>query len=523
MSEPKNEQQSDRDNPAELAPDHAYPASDASDTALPPTETAPLTELQPEHLTPAPPSGTTHTPPPLQDNSEDTSVPPPQDDTTIRQRSEFKAVDDAAKELARAALQAEIEREEKKALEGYEAEEGEIPPSPEVARRFDVILQIGKGGMAVVYLCRDPRNQGRIVAVKDIRAEFKPGMRVEERVEHEVNLLMSLNHEGIVKVFDFMKFPRGSAIVMEYIDGLPLDHEIGGGRRISPEFGVRVLHEIGKALEYAHARGVIHRDIKPDNILYSERQRVMKLVDFGLARLYGEDKHASMTRTGMVVGTPHYMSPEQVSGKALDQRSDIYSLGATLYYLLTGKRHVEGSNIMDILEQQRSRPILPPSHIRSDIPAWLSYVVGRMMEIRPEDRYGSIREVLNDLATASQSPSQFLQAANQRLVKRYGGKPLALSGQYSTGVAESDDPASMENPARYSDSAPVIQASNYALPAEDLDEIKNLIVGMSARLDRAEENSIAPKTLYIMVLLAVLVAVVATIVTVTALAKSGQI
>ncbi|MCL4732069.1 MAG: protein kinase, partial [Planctomycetes bacterium] len=247
---------------------------------------------------------------PVRKTEEPSAATPPPPTAGPPSRRTHSIVDEAARELARAALAAEIEREEKKALRHYQIEEGEIPPSPEVAKRFDVILQLGKGGMGVVYLCRDPRGKGKVIAVKDIRTELKPGMKVEQRVEHEAKLLKELNHPGIVKVYDFLKFPRGSAIVMEYIDGLPLDHEIGAGRRITWEFGVRVLKDIGAALGYAHERGVIHRDIKPDNILFSERHNVMKLVDFGLARMYGEPVDIHLTRTGMVVGTPHYMSPE---------------------------------------------------------------------------------------------------------------------------------------------------------------------------------------------------------------------
>ena len=311
-----------------------------------------------------------------------------------------------------------------RALANLNLDEEEIPPSPEIAKRFDVVLQLGKGGMAVVYLCRDPRQKGKIVAVKDIRTELKPGMRMAERVEHEVMLLKELDHPRIVKVYDLLKFPRGSAIIMEYIDGLPLDHEIGAGRRITWDFGVRILREIGEALAYAHSRGVIHRDLKPDNILYSERHNMMKLVDFGLARLYGEEVDVSMTRTGMVVGTPHYMSPEQVSGKQLDQRSDVYSFGATLYYLITGQRHVEGSNIMDILEQQRSGNIVPPSYINRDMPEWLAYIIGKMMEIKADDRYQSMSEVLEDLRAAEADPVNFVRNNRRGVVKRYGGRPL---------------------------------------------------------------------------------------------------
>lgn len=464
-----------------------------------------------------------------------TPVDEPQHGTKIRRQ--LTAVDQAAKELARAALQAEIEKEEKRALAHYEPEEGEIPPSPEVAKRFDVILQLGKGGMAVVYLCRDPRRGGKVLAVKDIRAEMKPGMKVEQRVEHEAMLLKELDHPGIVKVYDFLKFPRGSAIVMEFIDGLPLDHEIGAGRRITWDFGARILREIGAALGYAHRHGVIHRDIKPDNILYSERHSVMKLVDFGLARMFGDPTEVHMTRTGMVVGTPHYMSPEQVSGKTLDQRSDIYSFGATLYYLLTGQRHVEGSNVMDILEQQRSKEIVPPSHLRREIPGWLGYIVGKMMEIKPDDRYQSMEEVLQDLDRAERDPDNFVRTNPRGPVKRYAGLELAPfppeTDGYSGGMSPATtgaEPAqegwpSSQSPEAGDRTTHRVQAVHHhttrrhdsssqaelkqELPALDEEvtpaQISAMLREISGRLEKAEQRQVGPGLLVLIVLLSVLI------------------
>jgi serine/threonine protein kinase len=442
----------------------------------------------------------------------------------------YNAVDAAAKELARAALAAEIEKEEKEAMKEYEPEEGEIPPSPEVAKRFDVILQLGKGGMAVVYLCRDPRQGGKIVAVKDIHAEMKPGMRVAERVESEVKLLKSLDHPGIVKVFDLLKFTRGSAIVMEYVDGLPLDHELGAGRRVTWDFGVLVLHDIGKALQYAHDTGVIHRDLKPDNILYSERHGLMKLVDFGLAQLYGGEEEVHMTRTGMVVGTPHYMSPEQVSGKQLDQRSDIYSFGATLYYLITGERHVEGSNVMDILEQQRSKDIEPPSAINPAIPGWLSYIIGKMMEIKPDNRYQSMSEMLRDLNAARQDPEIFMEKPRLGPVKRYGGADLGgyhgetdyFAGylenlnERSTGSRSERKPTTKHAPSgrhttkKRQDPPPSSAAVEPVEPAADIhsiEELATLVRQVSSRLEKAEEKQVSAGQLVTIVMLCVLVVV----------------
>lgn len=457
---------------------------------------------------------------------------PDKDDTgaETRRRAQYNAVDAAAKELARAALHAEIEREEKRAMGRYEPEEGEVPPSPEVAKRFDVVLQLGRGGMAVVYLCRDPRRNGKILAVKDIRAELKPGMKVEQRVEHEAMLLKQLNHKGIVKVYDFLKFPRSSAIVMEYIDGLPLDHEIGAGRRIAWDFAARVLKEIGEALEYAHRHGVIHRDIKPDNILWSERHNVMKLVDFGLARLFGETPEIQMTRTGMVVGTPHYMSPEQVSGRPLDPRSDMYSLGATIYYLLTGQRHVEGSNVMDILEQQRSKNIKPPGQIRRDVPAFLSYVIGKMMEINPADRYQTMQEVVDDLVRAMKDPETFLR--DKPPIKRFAGAPLApfadrdsIDEELSALVGDRTTNRIHGRRTTRNRSDSTIDRVVEQMLEEDATpaQISSMLKEISARLERAEKRLVGPGMLVLIILLCVLIVVLAIVGAIMFAAREGYL
>jgi len=446
-----------------------------------------------------------------------------------------------------------------RALANLKLDEEEIPPSPEITKRFDVILQLGKGGMAVVYLCRDPLQSGKIVAVKDIRTELKPGMRMAERVEHEVMLLKELDHPRIVKVYDLLKFGRGSAIIMEYIDGMPLDHEIGAGRRITWDFGVRILRDIGEALAYAHSRGVIHRDLKPDNILYSERHNVMKLVDFGLARLYGEEVDVSMTRTGMVVGTPHYMSPEQVSGKQLDQRSDVYSFGATLYYLITGQRHVEGSNIMDILEQQRSGEIVPPSYINRDMPDWLAYIIGKMMEIKAEDRYQSMNEVLNDLRTAEDDPVNFVRNNLRGPVKRFGTRPLMpYEPEPEAPLTDTDEERKLKAKtakllAEDAGSVPTIQPTSDKpthrvqdrieenLPALDSEptraapplavaqilELSELVREVSTRLksteDKVEKQSINALSLFLIVLLSSLIAVSLIVGLLVYLQRTGQI
>jgi serine/threonine protein kinase len=554
--------------PAELQPDpqledlaitEIHSGETPGEMPKPPTARAPGWENS-VYFTPdevraqtQPQSGATHIPPPkpapqrpdfgrtdrnLAAGKQDlpsTEVPGSSAPKPKRTTKEFAAVSEAAKELARAALAAEIEKEEKQALKNYEPEEGEIPPSPEVAKRFDVILQLGKGGMAVVYLCRDPRREGRVFAVKDIRAEMKPGMKVEQRVESEVKLLKGLDHPGIVKVYDLLHFQRGSAIVMEYIDGLPLDHEIGGGRRISWDFAVRVLHEIGQALQYAHERGVIHRDIKPDNILWSERHNVLKLVDFGLARIFGEDAEAHMTRTGMVVGTPHYMSPEQVSGKPLDGRSDQYSLGATLYYLLTGQRHVEGENITDILIQQRSREIVPPNHLQRDIPPWLSYIIGRMMEIKPTDRYADMNAMLHDLSIAEQNPERFLTDPQRPKVKRFGSADLNIwaqeddyfgSGDEEIGALVSGQPAfhsermtnrvspgkaTTSHVSKHATRRTSRRAIVFPGNEEQNNEVATLLLNISNRLDAVEKRSLSPGMLMLIMLLAALIVALGTL------------
>lgn len=500
--------------------------------------------------------------PPLETADIDTSRPKGRSPSGFRAEPPPRPEDDFPETTSDSATSGTRQDTAERALANLNLDEEEIPPSPEITKRFDVILQLGKGGMAVVYLCRDPRQKGKIVAVKDIRTELKPGMRMAERVEHEVMLLKELDHPRIVKVHDLLKFPRGSAIIMEYIDGLPLDHEIGAGRRITWDFGVRILREIGDALAYAHSRGVIHRDLKPDNILYSERHNIMKLVDFGLARLYGEEIDVSMTRTGMVVGTPHYMSPEQVSGKQLDQRSDVYSFGATLYYLITGQRHVEGSNIMDILEQQRSGEIVPPSYINRDMPDWLAYIIGKMMEIKADDRYQSMDDVLADLRAAEEDPVNFVKNNPRGPVKRYGSRPLMpyepepeppLTDtaeerrlQAKTARIHEEGAAAMGPPTARDTDKPTHRVKDPRivedLPKGDpsltpppgpplavaqLMEISELVREVSHRLqrteDKVEQQTFSPLALFLIVLLSSLIAAAMVAGLILYLHRSGQI
>jgi serine/threonine protein kinase len=247
------------------------------------------------------------------------------------------------------------------------------------------------------------------------------------------------------------------------------------------------------------------------------------------------------------------MSPEQVSGKVLDQRSDIYSFGATLYYLITGQRHVDGSNVMDILEQQRSKPIIPPGHLRRDIPAWVSYIVGKMMEIKPDDRFESMGAVLADVKHAENNPDTFVEQSRRGPVKRFNGLPLTLPGAETSHQARVTEPIRTELPpgtgitqrkatARQKPERPQVLVPPAAtstqrtraaahgvleLLGEDeqvsLAHISGALKDISARLEKAEKRNVSPGMLVLLVVLSALVVVLGVVGILLWLARSGAL
>jgi eukaryotic-like serine/threonine-protein kinase len=248
--------------------------------------------------------------------------------------------------------------------------------------RYEIHEELGAGGIGVVYRGWDTYLE-REVAIKVLSAESL-GKQGRARLLHEAQAAASLNHHNIVTVFDAGEVEGIPFIIMELVRGAPLSERIP----LPLGKGIDFTRQICKALEYAHSNGIIHRDIKPENVLLDENDSA-KLSDFGLART-GANR---MTADGMFIGTVFYMAPENILGKPIDQRSDLYSLGVLMYELLSGSVPYSGDDPIAVLSQHLHAPLVPPRAHNPEIPFAIERIIQRLLEKNPEDRFESASEV----------------------------------------------------------------------------------------------------------------------------------
>jgi len=267
--------------------------------------------------------------------------------------------------------------------------------------KYKILGILGKGGMGIVYKALDPDIE-REVAIKTIRFEnFSEGTQKDDlivRFIREARAAGKLSHANIVTVYDVGRESDLTYIVMQYIEGRSLQALIDAGKRFSPPEIRAILEPIANALSYAHQNGIIHRDIKPANILIDKAGKPF-LVDFGVARMGA----STMTQSGMAVGTLGYMSPEQVKGQTIDQRSDIFALGIILYELLTGKLPFDGENISTIVYKIVHEKPPRVTEIDQQIPPAYESVVEKSLAKNPDDRYQNCRQLIAGLESASQA------------------------------------------------------------------------------------------------------------------------
>ena len=266
--------------------------------------------------------------------------------------------------------------------------------------RYDIIRVLGKGAMGLVYEARDP-NLERRVAIKTIKVENlseEAAAEYEARFRTEARSAARLQHPNIVSVYDSDRDGDMAYLVMEFIQGEDLKQHLDRGKRYSLAQSLAMVADLLAALDYAHRQNIVHRDVKPANLLIEANGRV-KLTDFGVARIQdsGED-----TRTqGTMVGTLKYMSPEQVQGVPIDSRADLFAVGVVLYQLLTGKRPFDGDTDFAIIQQIVGHTPAAPSTFSSSLPASIDAVVARALVKKREHRYASAQEFAADLQEAS--------------------------------------------------------------------------------------------------------------------------
>ncbi len=260
------------------------------------------------------------------------------------------------------------------------------------SNRYEVVREIGRGGMAEVYLARD-QLLDRPVAVKVLHREFARDPQFVERFRREAQAAAALNHPNVVAVYDWGQEAGTSFIVMEYVEGRPLSEIIREGGARDPRTAARIAAHVAAALSFAHQRGLVHRDVKPANILITPSGQV-KVADFGIARFRATD---GLTQTGAVMGTATYFSPEQAQGLDVDGRSDVYSLGVVLYEMLAGEPPFRNDNPVTVAYQHvREEP--PPLGRRApEVPVPLQQVVARALIKDPARRYQSADDMRADL------------------------------------------------------------------------------------------------------------------------------
>jgi eukaryotic-like serine/threonine-protein kinase len=261
-----------------------------------------------------------------------------------------------------------------------------------LAGRYKIGRRVGAGGMADVYLAEDTQ-LGRDVALKVLHSQYAGDASFIERFKREALAAARLQQNNIVQVYDSGRDGDFHFIVMEYVEGSSLKEYLADNGPLETSEAVGIAREVLSALAYAHRNGLVHRDVKPGNILLSDDGEV-HVTDFGIARAEAE---STMTQTGTILGTAYYLSPEQAQGNELDGRSDIYSLGVVLYEMLTGKRPFEGDSPVTIAYKQVREQARPPSHHNPDIPSPLEAIVLTAMAKRPEDRYSSAALMRRDL------------------------------------------------------------------------------------------------------------------------------
>ena len=270
---------------------------------------------------------------------------------------------------------------------------------PEKIGKYDILDVLGRGGMGVVYRARDSR-LGRVVAIKMLTEGFSGKSDMLQRFYREASQTGALRHNNIVIVFDAGDQDGEPYIVMEYVEGEPLDRTIKEQKRVQLEFALSVVEQVCLALAYAHRNGVIHRDVKPANVIV-QRDGTAKLLDFGIAR--DETRlDTSLTSTGALVGTPPYMAPERFRGAPIDGRSDIFSAGVMLYLLLAGKLPFD-ADYPAVMDQIMRFDPPAPSELVSDCPASLDAIVARALAKSPAERYANADDMAMDLHEVAES------------------------------------------------------------------------------------------------------------------------
>lgn len=338
--------------------------------------------------------------------------------------------------------------------------------------RYEVIGELGQGAMGVVYKARDPLID-RVVAIKTINL----GLALDEKDEYEGRFYQEakaagrLNHPNIVTIYDVGKSGDVAYIAMEFLEGREL-RDIMNERGVLPvEQVLDVTAQVALGLAYAHEHGIVHRDVKPSNIMLV-RDGHVKITDFGIARMASA---AVRTQTGMVLGSPKYMSPEQVMGKDIDQRSDIFSLGVMLYELLTGQAPFDGENVNAIMYQTLNVLPAPPNTLNPAVPEMVNFIVAKALAKGIEDRYQSAEDFAVDLRNCRDSSSRSSQRIEVLKPLPGAGKKISdsvdIAGRVGTLEADLNSASTVRLSPLFDSTAATMRLAALTATSEDVDEL----------------------------------------------------
>ncbi len=273
---------------------------------------------------------------------------------------------------------------------------------------YEIIDRLGKGSMGLVFKARQT-SVDRIVAVKVLLDTLAQNKEFIKRFQREAKIAAKLQHNNIVNAIDAGEVEGHHYFVMEFVEGATIKDELDKGKIFDEKVALKIVSAVGEAMKHAHERGLIHRDIKPENIMLA-RDGNVKLADLGLARLTADEKQA-LSEAGMAIGTPYYISPEQVRGQVdVDIRADIYSLGASLYHMVTGKVPYPGETPQEVMKKHVDKNVMliPPDHVNTRLSSGLGVVVETMMAKNRDLRYRNPDDMLLDLKCLLQDESPMI-------------------------------------------------------------------------------------------------------------------
>jgi len=265
-------------------------------------------------------------------------------------------------------------------------------------KRYEIRKLIGQGAMADVYEAYDPRID-RLLAIKVLREDRSVDNEYIMRFLREAKAVGNLSHPHIVTIYDVDEFEHRPYLVMELLDGTPLNKLIKSGKKYTLKEALSIGAQLGSALHYAHSRGVVHRDIKPSNIICDESNNTVKITDFGIAH-FEDTELTHQTRMGDVIGTPQYMSPEQVSGVKIDGRSDLFSVGVILYQMITGQKPFGGDSVASLMYQITHTEPKPLLQLNPDLPMQIRKIIEKLLKKNPNERFQTGQELVNAISLA---------------------------------------------------------------------------------------------------------------------------